>query len=94
MRVNSKLRRVVAVILFSLLMAWVLGLGGLLGGSYVWSHYGPAAKDPHETDAYLCGLVVGALMAVGGVVAILWTFWPRTSQKSSPPSHNVNGPLA
>jgi hypothetical protein len=83
MRGNTKLRRLAGAILFSLLMAFVLWLVGFLGGMYFWSHYGPPANDPDETDAYLCGVLVGAFMAGSGGMAILWKFWPRPSQKSS-----------
>jgi hypothetical protein len=83
---KKELRRMVAVVLFSLFMAFPLGLGGLLGGDYVWSHYGPPANDPDETAALLCGLVVGGLMALSGGVVIVWKFWPRASSKSSEPN--------
>jgi len=91
MRENSKLRRVAVALLFALLMAFPLGLGGLLGGDYLWSRYGPRATDPDETDAYLCGLLVGGFMAVGGGVTIMWKFWPRASLKSTQASNKVNG---
>jgi hypothetical protein len=77
MREHSKIKRVAAAVVFALLMAFVLGFGGLLGGGYLWSHFGPPANDPDETGALLCGLLVGGSMAVGGATAILWKFWPR-----------------
>ena len=89
-RTNSKVKRVAATVAFSLLMAFVLGLGGLLGGDYVWSHFGPPANDPDETSALLCGLLVGGLLAVGGAVVILWKFWPRTPLKSPQANRKAN----
>ena len=60
-----------AAILFSLIVACLLGLGGLLAGTYLWGHRGPPAKDPDDTDAYLFGLLVGGVVAMGGCVASL-----------------------
>jgi len=90
MRENSKLRRVALALLFALLMAFPLGLGGFLGGGYLWSRFGPRATDADEPEAYLCGLLVGGFMAVGGGVAILWKFWPRASPKSSLADSRIN----
>jgi hypothetical protein len=84
MGIDPKVRRIAAAALFALLMVFVLGLGGLLGGDYLWSHYGPPATDPDEIDALLCGLVVGGIMAVSGGVAIMWKFWPRDASPQSP----------
>lgn len=83
MRETSNLGRVTAAVLFALLLAFPLRLGGLLGGDCSWSHYRPQASDPDETGAYFCGLVVGGFVAVGGSVAILWKFWPRVSLQLS-----------
>jgi hypothetical protein len=60
-----------------------LGLGGLLAGSYLWGHLGPPAKDPDDTDAYFCGLLVGGVMAIGGFGTLLWKFWPRATTEAS-----------
>jgi hypothetical protein len=90
MRENSKLRRVARALLFALLMAFPLGLGGLLGGDYLWSRFGPRATDADETAAYLCGLLVGGFMAVGGGVVIVWKFWPRASPKPWQASGKIN----
>jgi hypothetical protein len=76
-------RRATAAILFSLIMACLLGFGGLLAGMYLWGHFGPPAKDPDDTDAYFFGLLVGGLMAIGGGTASLWKFWPRATPKAS-----------
>jgi hypothetical protein len=76
-------RRAAAAILFSLIMACLLGFGGLLAGMYLWGHFGPPAKDPDDTDAYFFGLLVGGLMAIGGGTASLWKFWPRATPKAS-----------
>jgi hypothetical protein len=83
MNENRKRKRAAAAVLFSLIMGCVLGLGGFLGGSYLWGRYGPPANDPDETDAYFCGLLVGGITAVGAGSVSLWKFWPRTSLKSS-----------
>ena len=83
MRKKSKLKRAVAAIAFSLLIAFVLYLAGFLGVDYVWSRFGPPANDPDEINALRCGLLVGGFMAVGGASVILWKFWPRAAPKSS-----------
>lgn len=79
---DSLPRRRAAAILFSLIMACLLGLGGLLVGSYLWGHFGPPATDPDHTDAYLFALLVGGLLAVCGTVVSLWKFWPRAAKTS------------
>lgn len=71
---NYLWRRRAATILFSLIVACLLGLGGLLAGSYLWGHLGPPAKDPDDTEAYLCGLLVGGVMVMSGFGALLWKF--------------------
>ena len=83
--------RVAAAVLFSLIMACLLGLGGFLGGSYLYGHFGPKANDADETDAYLCGLLHGGITAAGGGVAFLWKFWPRLMTKSPPASDKMGG---
>ena len=82
MPANSLQQKRAAAILFSLIMACLLGLGGLLAGMYLWGHFGPASKDPDDTDAYLFGLLVGSLLGIGGIVASLWKFWPRAAKTS------------
>jgi hypothetical protein len=82
---KPQLRRAAAAILFSLIMACLLGLGGLLTGTYLWSRYGPPANDPDDTAAYFCGLLVGALMAVGGGIVLLWKFWPHATPEQREP---------
>ena len=80
---NHLLRKRAAAILFSLIVACLLGLGGLLAGTYLWGHSGPPANDPDDTEAYLFGLLVGGLMAVGGCGALLWKSWPRAAPRTS-----------
>jgi hypothetical protein len=80
---HSKPAIAATAILFSSIMACVLGFGGLIAGMYLWRHFGPRAKDFDETNAYLCGLLVGGALAIGGGVALLWTFWPRTVPRAS-----------
>ena len=76
-------RRRAAAILFSLIVACLMGLVGLLAGSYLWVHWGAPSKDPDDTDAYFFGLLVGGVMAIGGCTALLWRFWPRATAKAS-----------
>lgn len=83
MREGSRLKRAATAILFSLIMAWLLGIGGFLAGSYLWGHYGRPANDPDDTDAYLAGLLVGGAAAISGGTVLLWKFWPRVTLKSS-----------
>ena len=78
--VNSLQRRRASAVLFSLITACLLGLGGLLVGMSLWRHFGLPAKDPDDTDAYLFGLLVGGLLAICGIVGSLWRFWPRTAK--------------
>ena len=79
---NHLRRRRAAAILFSLIVACLLGLGGLLAGSYLWGHLGPPAKDPDDTEASLCGLLVGGVVVMSGFAALLWKFWPRATPKA------------
>ncbi len=80
---HPQLRRTAAAISFSLIIACLLGLSGLFAGSYLWGHFGPPGKDPDDTDAYFCGLLVGGFLAIGGGTATLWKFWPRAATKAS-----------
>src|SRR5207247_10094481 len=57
-----------------------LRVARVLGAISLCSHFGLAAKDPHDTDAYLFGLLVGGLLAMCGIVGSLWKFWPRTAK--------------
>jgi len=63
-------------------MACLLGFGGLLIGMYLCSHLGSPAHHPDDSDAYLCGLLVGSVMALGGGAALLRWTWPRVSPKA------------
>ncbi|PYT98243.1 MAG: hypothetical protein DMG38_15900 [Acidobacteria bacterium] len=56
--VNSLQRRRASAVLFSLITACLLGFGGLLVGMSLWRRFGPPARDPDDTDAYLFGLLV------------------------------------
>ena len=77
---NAKRKRAAAAVLFSLIMACVLGLVGFLGASYLWGRYGAATNDPDDTDAYLCGLLVGGVVAISAGMVSLLKFWPKSSQ--------------
>lgn len=80
---QTRRMRAATAILFSLIMTCLLAFGGLLAGMYFWGHFGPQAKDPDDTDAYLCGLLVGGVMAIVGGMALLWKFWPRATPGAS-----------
>src|SRR6266576_426051 len=80
---QTRRMRAATAILFSLIRACLLAFGGLLAGMYLWGHFGPQAKDPDDTDAYLCGLLVGGVMAIVGGMALLWKFWPRATPGAS-----------
>jgi len=76
----SKGARAVSAILFSLIMAGLLAFAGLLLGMYLWGHFGPPPRDPDDTDAYLCGLLLGGVMGLVGGATLLWKFWPRPAR--------------
>jgi hypothetical protein len=80
---NSQLKRAVSALFFSVIVACLLAFAGLLGGSYVWAHHGRPSNNSDDTDSYLCGLLVGGVMAIGGGAASLWRFWPRPLPKPS-----------
>jgi hypothetical protein len=80
---NSRRRQAATAILFSLILSCPLALGGLLAGMYLWGHFGPPSNDPDDTDGYLCGVLVGGVMAIGGGMTLLWKFWPRATQGTS-----------
>jgi hypothetical protein len=82
MRERQRHWQAVAAVLFSLLMASLLALGGDIVGMYLPSRFG----DADETDAYLCGVLVGGVLAIGGGVALVWKLWPRALRKESPPA--------
>jgi hypothetical protein len=71
----------VSAVVFSLIMAGLLGFGELLLGMYLWGHLGPAPRDPDDTDAYLFGLLTGGAMGLIGGAMLLWKFWPRAASK-------------
>ena len=79
---KSLLHRRAVAILFSLLMACVLGLVGLLVSTYFWGHFGPPAADADDTNGYLFSLLVGGLLGACGTVGSLWMFWPRATKTS------------
>jgi hypothetical protein len=68
---KSRLKRGAAAVPFSVIMASVLGFGGFLGGSYLWDRYGGPITDPDDAYAYLCGLLVGGVIAIGASTASL-----------------------
>jgi len=76
---KPQLKRAMAAVLFSLIIACLLGLGGLLTGTYLWGRFGPPANDPDHTAAYFCGLLAGGLMALVGGMALLRKFWPHAT---------------
>jgi hypothetical protein len=80
---HSKARRATTAMMFSLIMACLIGFIGFLAGMYLWGLFGPPPKDPDDTDAYLCGLLVGGLVAIGGGAVLLRRFWPRATPETS-----------
>jgi hypothetical protein len=75
----SKRARAVSAVLFSLIMAGLLAFGGLLLGMYLWGHFGPAPRDPDDTDTYLFGLLVGGATGLFAGATLLLKFWPRAA---------------
>lgn len=75
----SRRTRAASSILFSLIMGGLFAFAGLLLGTYLWGHFGPASKDPDDTDAYLFGLLVGGVTGLVGGATLLWKFWPRSA---------------
>jgi len=82
---RTKLTRVAAAVVFSLIMGALLAFGGFLLGTYLWSHFGPAPTDPDDTDALLCGLFTGGLIGIVGGTTLLWKFWPRATTEDPKP---------
>jgi hypothetical protein len=80
---NSRQLRAEAAILFSSIMGWLLGFFGFLAGAYLWDHFGPPSKDPDDTGAYLCGVLLGGVTAMSGAVVMLWRSWPRATLRAS-----------
>ena len=79
----SQIKRAATAILFSLIMAWILGFGGLLAGGYLWAHFGRSPKDPDDSCGYLFSLALAGLIAVTAGSVSLWRFWPRNPAISS-----------
>jgi hypothetical protein len=77
-------RRRAAAILFSLIMAALLGFGGLLAGLFVWNRFGSPSADEAASESV--GNLAALVFAVIGGSACLWKFWPRTH--SSPTQNN------
>lgn len=69
-----------ATILFSLIVAALLGFGGLLAGLFVWNQFGSPSADEAASESV--GDIAALVFAVVGGSACLWKFWPRAS--SSP----------
>jgi hypothetical protein len=64
---SRKISHAATTILFSLIMACLLGFAGDLLGMYA-CHFFQPANNPDDTNVYLCGLLVGTVMAIGGGV--------------------------
>ncbi len=60
---SPKRNRVVRAILFSLIIACLLGFAGDLLGMYTCHLFRPA-DNPDDSDVYLCGQLVGTVMAI------------------------------
>jgi len=82
------LRKRAYAILFSLIIGWLVGFAGFLAGNYFWKRFGPPATDPDDMRAYLCGLFVGTVFAIGGISALLWRLWPRAASNRNVIHHD------
>ena len=76
---TPKRGRAAAAVLFSLIVASLLGFGGNLLGMYFCGYFGQSRNSGDDTSVYLCGLILGLAMALGGGSWSLWKFWPRSS---------------
>ncbi len=76
---TSKRGRAAAAVLYSFIVACLLGFGGDLLGMYFCGYFGQTRNGPDDTSVYLCGLILGLAMAFGGGSLSLWKFWPRTT---------------
>jgi hypothetical protein len=63
MKSSPKRNRVVRAILFSLIIACLLGFAGDLLGMYTCHLFRPA-DNPDDSDVYLCGQLVGTVLAI------------------------------
>lgn len=77
---SSKISRAATAVLFSLIMACLLGFAGDLLGMYA-CHFFQPANNPDDTDVYLCGQVVGPVIAIGGGLFSLWKLTGMTFQQ-------------
>jgi hypothetical protein len=77
---SRKISRAATAILFALIIACLLGLAGNLLGMYTCHFFRPA-NNPDDTDVYLCGQVVGTVLAIGGGLFSLWKLTGVTLQQ-------------
>jgi uncharacterized membrane protein len=81
MRENSRAKRALSAILFSLIIAAVFALAGCIAGMYFWSRFGQSIHSPDDTDVYLIGQLVGGVMAIAAGAISLWKFWPKRARR-------------
>jgi hypothetical protein len=77
---SPKRSRAAKAILFSLVIACLLGFAGDLFGMYA-CHLSKPVSNPDDTDVYLCGQLLGTVMAIGGGLFSLWKFAGVTLQQ-------------
>src|ERR1700689_813736 len=77
---SPKRSRAAKAILFSLVIACLLGFAGDLFGMYA-CHLSKPVSNPDDTDVYLCGQLLGTVMAIGGGLFSLWKFAGGTLQQ-------------
>jgi hypothetical protein len=78
MRQKLATRRI-AAIFFSLIIAALLGFGGLLAGLFIWDRFGSPSAD--EAAAEIVGDLSALVFAVVGGSACLRKFWPRAHSR-------------
>jgi hypothetical protein len=77
-------KRTAGTVLLCLLMGFVLFIAGLLGGSYLWSPFGPPSSDPYDLASYRCGIVVRTVFAATGAAAFLRLTKRQSLEQSKP----------
>jgi hypothetical protein len=70
-----------AAILFSVIMAAVQGLIGLVAGSFLWDRFGSPQAD--ETTSESVGILAFWVFAILGGCGCLWKFWPRAKENEA-----------
>jgi len=77
----ERARSVLATLLFTLIVAAVLGLIGDIVGTYACSRFGGPATDPDDMRSLRCGWIFGAVLAITAAVISVRLFWPRRREQ-------------